>query len=397
MAIKESNKYRLNRNTMAFMLEMSSKQLHFFTSKDLEKPGQIYSLVLENENNLTLGLENLFYRLLICCPIVFNSFKSNVARVREVKLVFDKCCTYIQFGNRMKINFTRSSFLVLFINLVKPFFNSVQFYDTHFFRQALIKVCKALVDNECIMDDTYLRFMKLNNDNAYGTIQEILRDHVRYIEIDEEFSTYLTKSGTFKEIVVNAKTNHELYYLNGFFKLPTERLIIPQVAGIRNFQDFENVPVSESVHSLEIAYSPNDSEEVHKTAIADLKKVVPNLKELVLTCFTGINVENAVDPSVITQEVERVKDDLTRKNLEQLYSELNLNKLAFKHEIYVRSKDKSIHPLDQIARSLELRKEAEEEEFHTYKSNKEGQKIEYLLYSTAKEHYPFRVHEELTV
>ncbi|CAD5222005.1 unnamed protein product [Bursaphelenchus xylophilus] len=382
---------RLNNHSTVCLLQHAASQLHVFSPEVGDQPSHIYSIVMENEKKLELDEKNLFFRLIMASPSALGSFRGHVSGVDKTFLVFQRLATYIQYGSRIKINFTRSVFLKFFVHFTKPLITEIKFYDTHFFRRHIMDICDSLVEDECFDKNTWLRFVELHNDNAYGTLQEVLREHIRKIEIDEEFSTYLSKSGEYDEVIINSKTAHELYYINSFFKIRTEKLVIPQVAWVRIFQDFENIPVNERLKTLELSFNTTDEEKDHQVAAETLKTVAPNLEDLTLTKLTGITVETELDVDKIKAELEKVITYLREKSVNQIYGKLNLKSLSFASQVYVQSNNESIPNLDRFVSQLNLKKIGAEKNYNTYTLATPVPDFKFVLYSCNTEYYPFKV------
>jgi hypothetical protein len=65
---------------------------------------------------------------------------------------------------------------------------------------------------ECIDSNTFLNFKELGHDSGYGTLIEKLGEHIRRLEIDDEFVAYVRSDlMQFDYCKVKAQNKSEIY------------------------------------------------------------------------------------------------------------------------------------------------------------------------------------------
>lgn len=93
---------------------------------------------------------------------------------------------------------------------------------------------------DCFNADTLLKFDKLGNDNAYGTILEFLAQKVKRIELDDEFINQLRndENVAFDFLKITSQSRSEMYYTKSYFDIEAKEFDVRDVCSPNNMSMF---------------------------------------------------------------------------------------------------------------------------------------------------------------
>lgn len=163
----------------------------------------------------------------------------------EVVCTYFKCYFSIKYGSRIEVKFINTHMVVLFLRLLRPTIQEVAYEDTFIFRRDMLDICDTMVKCGLITPTTSLNFLAVNNDSAYGTLQEGLRQFVNYIRIDETFCSFLEPDENeplrdpFEKVEIVSAAKNDVYYVVQYFRFWAKRLIMDEVCGLDSLTEYE--------------------------------------------------------------------------------------------------------------------------------------------------------------
>ncbi|KAI6183288.1 hypothetical protein M3Y97_00473400 [Aphelenchoides bicaudatus] len=259
---------------------------------------------------------------------VSESKEQNEADLQQARFISRLCATSASFTNHIRRNlfrlpaaltftentveitcrdatlkFVDSVELIFFLELIQPRFDKIIYNGTFFYRADLLKICNALIGDQpggcsCFDKNTLLKFDKLGNDNAYGTLIEKLSTHVKRIEVDDEFAAQLRdKDVRYDFLKVKSHTRVETYYTKSYFDIYAVEYDLRNVCTLTNLimfsiEDFDLEP-RDYVKKIWMSLGENETDESIENGAKYLQAFTPDLEYLSLTQHRGLIFGNA--------------------------------------------------------------------------------------------------------